>query len=105
MKTEYRIVFSGATPVETTVQIRIKKPATAAGIQRKISTFPAHMYRLSFAKRATRRICKDTSRASCHMAPGVRLSKMPSCFCASMGMSGTQMTRPMKVVHGFSATG
>ena len=49
MKTEYRITFSGATPVETIVQIRIEKPATAAGIQCKISTFPAHMYRLSFA--------------------------------------------------------
>jgi len=33
------------------------------------------------------------------MAPGVLLWKMPSCFCTSTGMSGTQMTRPMNVIR------
>ena len=40
-----------------------------------------------------------------YMAPGLDLSKIPRCFCAWMGMSGTLIMRPMNVAHGFSATG
>lgn len=40
-----------------------------------------------------------------HMAAEFRLSKIPRRFCASIGISGTKMTRPMNVAQGFSAIG
>ena len=39
------------------------------------------------------------------IVPSLRLSKIPRFFCASIGISGTLMIRPMKVAHGFSAIG
>jgi len=40
-----------------------------------------------------------------HFDLRMRLSKIPRCFCASMGMSETLVRRPIKVTQGFSASG